>query len=656
MKNSLINKIKGGAFLAMLLLLGSCSDFLDIVPDNVATIEYAFSNRANAERYLYTCYSYRPKIGDLNGDPAMGGADETWQRTPATWIFPFFETSWLARGDMNAVDPRFNFWDNGLWVGIYECNTFLDNIDKVKVDMTATDRVRWTAEAKFLKAYYHFYLLRAYGPIPILDKNIPVSTNVEGVKVWREPVDEVVEYIAALLQEAIPGLPDAKEIVQGTEAGRADKLIAYTLLADLRLWAASPLVNGNNIYDEMVDKRGVHLFPQGAPDINKWVAAVKACEDAINICHEQGKKLYREVDVLTRDANPIFQLQTTYRQAICDRWNEELIWGGTNNNYPALCGNVSARLMRYNNSGIIFQVMTEWSPTLKMVERYYSANGVPIDEDKDWKSNSWYDDRYKVRQTSPSGDEIYLVKAGEKTVNLHYNRESRFYASIGFDKGIYFGSGYYDFEKDVKYCDFLNGGVSGFQPGGGYSASGYSAKKMHSFKDNQTPDVWRGEYFPFPIYRLADLYLMYAEAVNEAEGPNGPNSATLFKYLDDIRDRAGLEGVKDSWTQYSTDSDKPNSQDGLREIIQRERAIELAFEGKRFWDVKRWRKISDLNTPPQGWYIEGETEKEFYNVVNLHPTAITFTVKDYFFPIKEHNLYVNDQLKQNLGWEAVKFN
>jgi hypothetical protein len=399
-----------------------------------------------------------------------------------------------------------------------------------------------------------------------------------------------------------------------------------------------------------VDKRGVHLFPQGDPDINKWKLAVEACDTAIAICHEQGKALYREVDLLVRSANPIFQLQTTYRQAICDRWNSELIWGGTNNNFSTLIGNTSARIVRYTNSGIQFQVMTEWAPTLKIVERYYSSNGVPIDEDKDWVvNNSWYENRYKVRPEAPSGDEIYLVKEDKRTVNLHFNREPRFYASIGFDKGIYFGSGYYDF-KDVKYCDFFNGEMSGFNPAAGYSASGYSIKKIHSFKDNQTPTSWTGEYFPFPIYRLADLYLMYAEAVNEAEGPNGPNSAKMFGYLNDIRDRAGLEGVKESWAKYSTNPTKPDSKEGLREIIQRERTIELAFEGKRFWDIKRWRKISELNEQPKGWYVEGENEEDFYRVVNLHPTTITFTTKDYFFPIREYNLYVNDQLVQNYGW------
>jgi hypothetical protein len=293
----------------------------------------------------------------------------------------------------------------------------------------------------------------------------------------------------------------------------------------------------------------------------------------------------------------------------------------------------------------------EWGPTLKIVERYYSSNGVPIDEDKDWINNSWYADRFKVRPTASNaanGNEILFVKEGERTAYLHYNREPRFYASVGFDRGIYFGFGY--IQADVKYCQCFNGEVSGPLPGSGSSITGYFAKKMHHFKNIQTATTYSREYYPFPVYRLADLYLMYAEAVNEVEGPNGPNSGKMFEYLDAVRERAGLAGVKESWANFSINPDKPNSQDGLREIIQRERTIELAFEGKRFWDIRRWNKIRELNEQPRGWNIMGENEKDFYQVVNVDSRMINFTTKDNFFPIRESNLYVNNHLIQNYGW------
>jgi hypothetical protein len=239
------------------------------------------------------------------------------------------------------------------------------------------------------------------------------------------------------------------------------------------------------------------------------------------------------------------------------------------------------------------------------------------------------------------------VQKDQKTAYLHFYREPRFYASLGFDKGVYFGNGYYTWPGNVKYTDFLNKQVSGAATASGnFSITGYSVKKMHSFKNAQTASSTSVEYFPFPVLRLADLYLMYAEALNEFGGPN----AEIFNYLDQVRARAGLKGVKESWATFSTKPNKPDTKDGLRQIIQQERTIELAFEGKRFWDIRRWKKIDELNEQPRGWNISGETTDDFYNLVPVAQVPVKFTVKDYFWPIKESDLTVNKNLIQNYGW------
>src|SRR5690606_15885839 len=107
--------------------------------------------------------------------------------------------------------------------------------------------------------------------------------------------------------------------------------------------------------------------------------------------------------------------------------------------------------------------------------------------------------------------------------------------------------------------------------------------------------------YAWPIMRLSDLYLLYAEAINEAEGPAGANSADLFHYIDLVRARAGLQGVKESWDNY-TNNQKYTTQAGMREIIQTERLIELAFEGHRFWDIRRWKTApNEYHTPLRGW-------------------------------------------------------
>jgi hypothetical protein len=629
----------------LMICFGSCN-YLDIVPDNVATIDYSFRNRTAAEKYLYTCYSYRPQIGGVNIDPAMSGADET-------WFFYGIGSPWanvtIQRGFQSSTSPMLNFWDGEnsakpLWKGIRDCNIFLENVEKV-LDLPPYEKTRWVAEVKFLKAYYHYYLMKCYGPIPIVDVNLPIASGPGEVQVYREPIEKVVKYVTDLMAEAAIDLPNAPEIVEGTEAGRIDKLGALGLRAEVLLFAASPLFNGNTDYASMIDKRGTVLFPQ-TYDENKWKLAAEACKQAIDTCILQKKMLYDIVDPQASLSPDPFKLEVIYRQAICDRWNKELIWGNTSydNNFLSICA--QAKIVRIN-SELSNNVRTEFAPTMKMVDKYYSSNGVPIDEDLTWQTNNWYDNRYKVRPEVSSGNEIYYVQKDQKTAYAHFNREPRFYASLGFDKGVYFGNGYYSFPSTVKYADFFNKGVSGrVSTSGNFSITGYSVKKMHSFKNAQTATSTSVEYYPFPVLRLADLYLMYAEALNEFSGP----SAEVLTYLDLIRARAGLKGVKESWLTFSNKPNKPDTKDGLRQIIHQERTIELAFEGKRFWDIRRWKEINVLNEQPLGWNIAGETTEDFYKVLLVAQVPPKFSVKDYFWPIKDSNLSINRNLLQNYGW------
>lgn len=631
-------------FTIFLIAFSSC-DYLDIVPDNIPTIEYAFRNRTETEKYLFTCYSYLPGQGSLYWDPAMSGSDDSWFHQFVNWT-----TRNIAYSRQNSNDPYMNYWNGtkgankNIWQGIRDCNIFLENIDNV-ADVPEYEKKRWSAEVKFLKAFYHFYLFRMYGPIPIVDKNLSISAGVDEVKVYREPVDDVIKYITDLMAEAAVDLPSDREIIEGTEAGRMTDLIAISMRAEVLVYAASPLFNGNTNYAGIVDNRGLQLFPQ-AYDENKWKIAAEACREAIELCHEQGKSLYNRIAVQVANAPTVFKLQTTYREAICDRWNQELIWGGTNVECSDLSSMAQTKIIPISADNR-FRVNSAWGPTMKMVEMYYSSNGVPIQEDVNWLDHDWYNDRYKVRSEPSAGQEKYYVKEGEKTAYLHYNREPRFYASIGFDRGIYYGNGYYDFPNNVQYCKFFAKEYSGLASSSeGFSITGYGVKKMHSFKNALTDDSYKVEYFPFPVLRLADLYLMFAEAMNEAYGP----SEEIFTYLDAIRTRAGLNGVKASWATYSNNPSKPDSKEGLREIIHTERNIELAFEGKRFWDIRRWKQISVLNDQPKGWNASGDNADDFYTVTNVSHVPVEFSVKNYLWPIRESDLFVNRNLVQNYGW------
>jgi hypothetical protein len=144
---------------------------------------------------------------------------------------------------------------------------------------------------------------------------------------------------------------------------------------------------------------------------------------------------------------------------------------------------------------------------------------------------------------------------------------------------------------------------------------------------------------------LADLYLLYAEALNEAEGP----TTEVFHYLDLVRKRAGLKSVKESWDEFSTMPSRYTTKLGLKEIIHQERGIELAFEGSRYWDLRRWKTAPQiLNNPIRGWNVQQAAPAAYY--VPLVIFDQKFQLKDYFSPIKESELLRNKGLKQSPGW------
>lgn len=248
--------------LALLLILtaGSCN-YLDVVPDNVATIEDAFVDKSSAERFLATCYNYLPNYGDPWVNAGLGAGDEVWFNDEI--VGSNFNSALIARGLQNTNDPHLNFWDGrmrgkGLYVGIRDCNIFLESIDNA-TDLEPLLKKRWVAEVKFLKAYYHFWLFKSYGPIPIVRENLPIYTNTEDVKVYRDPVDDVVNYIVELIDEAAVDLPSTN-LSEALEFGRITLPIALAIKARVLITAASPLFNGNTDFSSVVDNRGTALF------------------------------------------------------------------------------------------------------------------------------------------------------------------------------------------------------------------------------------------------------------------------------------------------------------------------------------------------------------------------------------------------------------
>ena len=656
--------------------LMGCNKYLDILPDDKPVLEDAFKDQYNAEKYLFTCYGSLPDfVSPRNTLGISGGGDIIYSELntggglssgPPAPMMAFLKGN-------NVADPYMNFWDglNGasenIWQGIRHCNIFLEHIrveNGGPRDLDEMLREQWIAEVKTIKAYLHYYLFRLYGPIPIVDKVIPISAKGEELAIYREPVDEVVDYIVGTLDEAIVNLPDNNQLDLVSEYGRFTKTIARCIKAKTLVLAASPLFNNNNYYSGFTDTRGVALFPLGN-SADRWERALEACDEAARSAEADGAVILISTDggnnairgINSTNINDTTKVMVSLRQAVTEPWNAELIWA--TNESTTLLQKWSTMLSNdewFNLAGSGGSDLGQrHAPTMNVVESFYSSNGIPIEEDADWENNDWYKNRYNTRLPDEEHSK-YFIKEGQETAILHFNRSLRFYASVGFDGGIWEGR-----EKplsEASFPNFMRYFGSGFKHGetyGGYSYSGYLAKKLSHLATTYTATriTLIDQPYSFPIIRLADMYLLLAECLNEVGGPGEADSQghNAYYYLDIIRARAGMEPVIDSWNKYALPEykTKPNDINGLRDIIRQERLNELAFEGHFYYDVRRWLMAESLfNTPILGWNKDGENKEDFYNIrVLLQPR---FSMKDYLMPIRTNTLLQNRNLVQNPGW------
>ena len=635
----------------LLIFVGTaCDDYLDIVPDNLATIEMAFNTRASAEKFLATCYGYVPEHAHVEQNFSLVAGDEIWYYAERDFYMNNETSLRLAKGMQNTTDPYCNYWEgrrgvHNMFISIRDCNIFLDNLKDIP-GLEMDEKNRWIAEVKTLKAFYHFWLLRLYGPIPVIDKNIAVDASAEEIYVERQPVDDVVAYIVELLDEVIESgdLPESIKFIY-TEYGRLTLSAAKAIKAKVLMLGASPLFNGNEEYSNFVNGDGENLV-NPVFDPEKWVAAKDACMDAILTAETAGHGLYSFTDLLPiGEINDIVRHELTLRATITDRFNKELLWGVG----PNWTGDLQAWCQpRWtpDHSADFNRTKKSHAPTLNMVEDFYTINGVPIDEDRDWD----YANRYKLVniQDQTGEDHKYYLQNNYTTVNLHTYREPRFYSYLGFD-----GSKWLSLEsEDDENIPSINAkagqfsGKSGFEI---YSITGYFTKKLVNYKNVITRNTVNVEGYTFPIIRLSDLYLMYAEALNEVQ--SAPD-ANVYEYIQRVRHKAGLDPGSDlvsTWADHSLIPMKPTTKEGMREIIHAERMIELAFEGYRYWDLRRWKLAEEyFSKPIQGWNIYAGDSEGFYQVRNIF--FRDFLLKDYLWPISQEEMLRNPSLVQSPGW------
>ncbi|GHV68476.1 starch-binding protein [Bacteroidia bacterium] len=675
MKNMKKNICK--TIIAAMCLLPSCSDYLDIVPDNTLTLEDVFTVRKDAYNALAKVYYYMPPDASWHYTSWVLG-DEYLLPTALDNRADCELYQQVTRGLNSATLPIMSYWSGmaipppssprtapSLYQAINSIYVFLSNIDKVR-DMTDSEKKDWKAQAKFMLGYYNFLLVRQTGPIVLKKGETTPTAGDDELYPPRATIDECFKFILQCMNDAIPDLEEQRV---GADLGQIDRIGAAAIKARVLVYRASPFYNGNSeFYSDFTNHNGEHFFPQ-TDDKEKWKAAIDAIDEAINLAKLNGKDLYTCDRVAYIYDREDFRLQPTrmktlydLRMIIADPWNEELLWGQSQYLTPwgdlgswsfVLVGGAQIALPAGQSytppgaeTGFNNGAFNNVSGTYNALERFYTKNGLPIDDDLTFNQSSMF----TLTTTPIDGDPAYedvrgYLQPNAETLPMYLNREPRFYANLGITGGWWRSHG-----TRIPTSFYLGGpgnewSVTQLTPTERRFEAGIGVQKL-VHPETTTGDDGRWIKTPLPIIRLADLYLMRAEARNEYEGP----SLKVYDDINLVRRRAGIDDVQTTWSNAAVARTvgKHTTQDGLREIILQERGVELAFEGQRFWDMYRHKRAhTEFSDPIMGWNNIGIGATFF----QLAPRqARSFTIRDYLWPIATKEINTNANLIQNPGW------
>ncbi|WP_455785973.1 RagB/SusD family nutrient uptake outer membrane protein [Butyricimonas faecihominis] len=625
--------------------LTACKDYLDQVPENdIETFETIFERRSTAD--VWFTQSTLDMANNFVGffTPGVIGADE--------FVTGDYERS-LGAKMLNIPDglqlsqkPIGDVWGS-TYYSLRLLNTFIQRIVDV-YDMTEAEKINWRAEAMAVKAFYYFELVKRYGPIVLVPTNIDVNVDLQKMQVPRSHVDTCFNEIVRLLDEAIPDLYYSKER-EASHKLFPSKEGAMALKAKVLLYQASPLFNGNDFYVNFKGKDGEPLF-NTKYDPEKWKRAAEAADEVVALCESLGYKL------ITGDQDKATNLLNDMRDIELSIWEREYdgveavfmtgFQGALINSFPYLLPNFPEGYPEKESSA-----RGTFGPSMKMVESFYTKNGLPLNMDKEWP----YANRYKMGREV---DNTYqgVVALNEDVLNLHLRREPRFYAHIAADR-CYWQRGpvasknlevqAYRGEAFGLHESYLD--ASTRQNICGYYVKKYTRTEVQTSNYRSNSAVL-GDC-RWPVIRLAELYLMQAEAWNEYL--NKPDDR-VYEPLNKVRRRAGIPDVQDAWKKFSTHPQQVENQAGMREIIRQEKTVEFAFEGHRFWDLRRWKTAHlELNDKILGWNVLGDNARTFYNNYE-GPVVVWSKVKfisprDYLFPIKAEEVMISGYV-QNPGW------
>ena len=637
----------------VLLSLTSCSDFMEFPPAAKFNVDSVFSKYTNAERLLFDMYSYPVPLNfDTRGFGGAGTrlaggtfASGLTDEGQAFDVQQGYQVQRYYTGNVEAStcaswSSSFKGEDDYImkWKTIRKAYVILNNIDRVPNSTFPTNqnidpeiqKQRIKAEAKLMVALVYFEMWKRYGGVPILTREYRSDDDFSTFAATRATLKETYDFINGLLDDVMTnyeGILPAKVSVS-SEYGRFPMALAYGLKARLELYAASPLYNTDNPYSKALgDKSNLVCFMNY--DIERWKKAADAATAAINYCNSNG---YAVIDNPSNRENGMNY--TTASIEYPNKGNTESIWG----------------VSMAPNGNWQYYTFIRGLPN----PYGYAANLVPLNQIERYEKDTTVAGQYKTWSNRisidvpviPSGtsanDGGKLVASAARTP--YVGLDPRFYASIVYNGVPDYGTQPFVDMADA-WVDTQAGGAAYANLHGTFSFGKQRTTILHYVrKFTRGYEFRENSMNPINIYmRLAEMYLIRAEALNEY---NGAPTQKVYEDLNMIRTRSGMVNVNSG-----------QSQQEMRESISHERNIELFYEDHRWFDLRR--TLQSATKIPVNIY-KVSIRKWFKKTNSSWPYKITYDRELYNTRVWYNHWYMNPfpmqevnkgyGLIQNPGW------
>jgi len=663
--NQKIIKALSGALLCSLCFGTSSCNFLDIVPVEQPDLDDATMTYNKTLGFLVTCYA-----GILNPcdyEIAECSADEFAQPRE------FGNSCQTFSYDLTTPSSGENRWSN-FYRYIGQVHLFLQELKDAPV--SDEDKIAWEAEANFLLAYYHFEVLRFYGPCPIVDRLMSMDTSTNQYP-GRMHYDYVTDWIVKTLDEKVLTGNLIPEKRVDTEAGRVTRAIALALKAKVLLYAASPLWNGEFPMEWKNVKNGKAVETPGygtelvsrTYQPEKWERAEAACREALDAALASGNYLFGTqpgddqiikseqiplpyIPGLAKDEGEEFKkkvLLMRYMLTLAgNKGNREFVWH-VNKDNEMLYASMPKRLLQYT-SGNWYSGWAALSPYLYAVEHFYTKDGtlpeIGAEKGEFTSKDQWLLSAGLPAQAQSDKDLQDADWDRSGIINLCVGREPRFYAWIGFDGGDYsskFANG------QPTLLQMRNKERQGYNPqlfNRDHSVTGFVSQKYLFPGKVQNLNGYSGmDKQVCPLIRMAELYLNLAEcqAMLSSDKKSDGYAIKALENLNMVHERAGLPAI--------TTSDLDDMK--LMEWIKNERYAEFWAEGIRFYDVRRWvegaKYLSAGKREGLNAEVVGPTFEEFNTRVKISQ-PYRWSERMYVAPIQRAEVDRNPQLVQAPGY------